>query len=60
MTERRSDVLPLASLLIEPGKAAFVVYLDVVCLNFDGGVLDAAVLACVGALRTRQSSRPHR
>ncbi|KAI5480988.1 exosome complex component RRP43 [Pseudohyphozyma bogoriensis] len=46
-----STVLPLSSLLIEPSKAAFVVYLDIVCLNYDGGVLDAAVLACVGALR---------
>ncbi|ORY61172.1 ribosomal protein S5 domain 2-type protein [Leucosporidium creatinivorum] len=46
-----SNVLPLASLIIEPAKAAFVVYLDVVCLNFDGGILDAAVLACVGALK---------
>ncbi|GAA5955148.1 hypothetical protein JCM21900_001625 [Sporobolomyces salmonicolor] len=47
-----SNVVPLSSLIIEPGKAAFVVYLDVVCLNYDGGVLDAAVLACVGALKS--------
>ncbi|GAA5979246.1 hypothetical protein JCM10908_002854 [Rhodotorula pacifica] len=46
-----SNILPLSSLVIEPGKAAWVVYLDVVCLNYDGGVLDAAVLAAVGALR---------
>ncbi|KAM0751657.1 hypothetical protein T439DRAFT_324852 [Meredithblackwellia eburnea MCA 4105] len=46
-----SNVLPLSSLLIEPAKSAFVVYMDVVCLNYDGGVLDAAVLACVAALR---------
>ncbi|KAL8291777.1 hypothetical protein RQP46_002035 [Phenoliferia psychrophenolica] len=46
-----SNVLPLSSLLIEPSKAAFVVYLDVVCLNYDGGVLDAALIACVAALR---------
>lgn len=31
-----------------------MVYLDVVCLNYDGGVLDAAVLACAGALRKRK------
>ncbi|GAA5846610.1 hypothetical protein JCM9279_006761 [Rhodotorula babjevae] len=47
-----SNVLPLSSLVIEPGKVAWVVYLDIVCLNFDGGVLDAAVLAAVGALRS--------
>ncbi|GAA6000741.1 hypothetical protein JCM10207_004634 [Rhodosporidiobolus poonsookiae] len=46
-----SNVLPLSSLVIEPGKAVWVVYLDVVCLNYDGGILDAAVLAAVGALR---------
>ncbi|GAA5916384.1 hypothetical protein JCM5296_006195 [Sporobolomyces johnsonii] len=46
-----SNIVPLSSLIIEPGKAAFVIYLDVVCLNYDGGVLDAAVLACVGALK---------
>ncbi|TKA57042.1 hypothetical protein B0A53_00998 [Rhodotorula sp. CCFEE 5036] len=46
-----SNVLPLSSLVIEPGKAAWVVYLDIVCLNYDGGVLDAAVLAAVAALR---------
>ncbi|KAK4056330.1 hypothetical protein OIO90_002774 [Microbotryomycetes sp. JL221] len=46
-----SNVLPLSALVIEPGKAAFVVYLDVVCLNYDGGVLDAAVLACSAALK---------
>jgi exosome complex RNA-binding protein Rrp42 (RNase PH superfamily) len=48
-----SNVLPLSSLVIEPGKAAWVVYLDIVCLNYDGGVLDAAVLAAVAALRNR-------
>ncbi|KAM0792880.1 hypothetical protein ACM66B_002642 [Microbotryomycetes sp. NB124-2] len=46
-----SNAVPLSSLVIEPGKAAFVVYLDVVCLNYDGGILDAAVLACSAALR---------
>jgi len=45
----------LESLCIEPGKSAFVLYLDLVCLNYDGGVLDAAVLACVGALNSRTS-----
>lgn len=56
-TPRSSDVLPLSDLVIEPGKAAWVVYLDVVCLNYDGGVLDAAVLAAVGALRNCTSPR---
>ncbi|GAA5826297.1 hypothetical protein JCM11251_007246 [Rhodosporidiobolus azoricus] len=46
-----SNIIPLSSLVIEPGKAVWVVYLDVVCLNYDGGILDAAVLAAVGALK---------
>ncbi|GAA6030178.1 hypothetical protein JCM8097_009300 [Rhodosporidiobolus ruineniae] len=46
-----SNILPISSLVIEPGKAVWVVYLDIVCLNYDGGVLDAAVLAAVGALK---------
>lgn len=49
-----SNVLPLSSLVIEPGKAVWVVYLDIVCLNYDGGILDAAVLASVGALKNRE------
>jgi hypothetical protein len=51
-----SNVLPLSSLVIEPGKAVWVVYLDIVCLNYDGGILDAAVLASVGALKNREPS----
>lgn len=53
---RRSNIIPLSSLVIEPGKAVWVVYLDVVCLNYDGGILDAAVLAAVGALKNRTSA----
>ncbi|GAA5981915.1 hypothetical protein JCM5350_006563 [Sporobolomyces pararoseus] len=47
-----SNLISLESLCIEPAKSAFVVYLDLVCLNYDGGVLDAALLACVGALKS--------
>ncbi|GAA5901806.1 exosome complex component RRP43 [Sporobolomyces salmoneus] len=47
-----SNLVSLESLCIEPGKSAFVLYLDLVCLNYDGGVLDAALLACVGALKS--------
>ncbi|GAA5879274.1 hypothetical protein JCM16303_003146 [Sporobolomyces ruberrimus] len=47
-----SNLVSLESLCIAPGRSAFVVYLDLVCLNYDGGVLDAAVLACVGALKS--------
>ncbi|GAA5936960.1 exosome complex component RRP43 [Sporobolomyces koalae] len=56
VSSRLHDILEncvdLESLCIEPAKSAFVVYLDLVCLNYDGGVLDAAVLASLGALRS--------
>jgi len=46
-----ADLVPLRSLCIEPGKAVYVLYLDMVCLNYDGNVVDAAVLAANAALR---------
>ncbi|GAA5984434.1 hypothetical protein JCM11641_000136 [Rhodosporidiobolus odoratus] len=46
-----SNIIPPSSLAIEPGKAVWAVYLDIVCLNYDGGILDAAVLASVAALK---------
>ena len=33
-----------------PGKVVWCLYLDVVCINDDGNVLDAAVLAMTAAL----------
>ncbi|WRT70494.1 uncharacterized protein IL334_007492 [Kwoniella shivajii] len=46
-----SRTLPPSSLVISPGKAVWVVYIDVVCINFDGNAFDAAVLAVMAALR---------
>ncbi|KDE05761.1 hypothetical protein MVLG_03852 [Microbotryum lychnidis-dioicae p1A1 Lamole] len=46
-----SNYVPLDSLCIERSKAAWVIYLDLICLNYDGSVLDASVLAAVAALR---------
>eukprot|EP00899_Mesostigma_viride_P012990 jgi/Mesvir1/21692/Mv04112-RA.1 len=43
--------LPLEDLLIAEGKSAWLVNLDLYCLDHDGGLLDAAVLATVSALR---------
>ncbi|PFH48998.1 hypothetical protein AMATHDRAFT_148629 [Amanita thiersii Skay4041] len=45
-----SDMLSLRSLCIEPGKAAWVLYVDATCLSYDGNVFDAALLAMVAAL----------
>ncbi|KAE8219004.1 hypothetical protein CF319_g7224 [Tilletia indica] len=57
LTDRLLDMLadanavPLNSLLIEHARAAWCLYIDIVCLAYDGNVLDAAVLAVMGALR---------
>lgn len=50
-THASSRTLPPTSLLISPGKAAWAVYIDVVCINYDGNAYDAAVLAVMAALK---------
>lgn len=44
-------MLPTASLCIEPHKAAWVLYVDATCINYDGNVFDAALIAMVAALQ---------
>jgi exosome complex component RRP43 len=46
-----ANLVPLSSLCIEPGKAVYVLYLDLVCINYDGNVVDAALLAINATLR---------
>ncbi|KAJ6619721.1 ribosomal protein S5 domain 2-type protein [Mycena sp. CBHHK59/15] len=46
-----SRVVPLSSLVIQPAKAAWVLYVDATCINYDGNVFDAALIAMVAALR---------
>lgn len=42
----------LKKLSIAKDKLAWVLYCDVVCLNYDGSVLDAAVIALMTALKS--------
>ncbi|KAG8852346.1 hypothetical protein FRB96_008692 [Tulasnella sp. 330] len=57
LSERLNEVLSLAqvvpttSLCIETGKAAWVLYIDVTCINYDGNPMDATLLAVMAALR---------
>lgn len=44
-------MLPLKSLCIQPGRAVWVIYADIMCINYDGNVTDAALFALVAALR---------
>jgi len=46
-----SDIVPLSSLCIHPGKSAWVLYVDATCINYDGNAFDAALIAMVAALR---------
>lgn len=44
-------MLPTKRLLIQRGKAAWALYIDVVCINYDGNPFDAIVLAVMAALK---------
>ncbi|KAF9554515.1 hypothetical protein CPC08DRAFT_696646 [Agrocybe pediades] len=46
-----SNFLPLSSLVIHPGKAVWVIYVDATCINYDGNAFDATLLAMVAALK---------
>lgn len=46
-----SGLLPLKSLCIQPGRAVWVIYADIMCINYDGNVTDAALFALVAALK---------
>ncbi|WVQ63059.1 uncharacterized protein L199_001210 [Kwoniella botswanensis] len=46
-----SNTIPTSSLVISPGKAVWALYIDVVCINYDGNAFDAAVLAVMAGLR---------
>lgn len=46
-----AQILPLSTLCIAPGRSAWCLYVDAICVNFDGNTFDAALLAIVAALR---------
>ena len=47
----RAGVLPLSALCIHPERAAWVLYVDATCINYDGNAFDAALIAMVAALK---------
>ncbi|BBN11908.1 exosome complex component RRP43 [Marchantia polymorpha subsp. ruderalis] len=49
-----AQLLDLRELLITSGKSAWVANLDIYCLNADGSLFDAALLACAAALTDLQ------
>jgi exosome complex component RRP43 len=46
-----AGVLPLSNLCIYPERAAWVLYVDATCINYDGNAFDAALIAMVTALQ---------
>ena len=46
-----SGLVPLDQLVVEAGKAVWVLHVDLVCLNSDGALFDAGLAAAVAALR---------
>ncbi|CAO3682649.1 unnamed protein product [Umbelopsis vinacea] len=44
-------ILDLSDLCIEEGKAVWSLYADIVCINYDGNILDASFLALICALK---------
>ncbi|KAG6330784.1 hypothetical protein ID866_8302 [Astraeus odoratus] len=60
LSERLNAVLvsaqfvPLTTLCIEPGRSVWCLYVDTTCINYDGNVFDAALLAIVAALRNTE------
>jgi len=49
-----SGVVALSSLCIHPGKAAWVLYVDATCINYNGNAFDATLIAMVAALKNTQ------
>jgi len=52
-----SELVSLASLVIEPAKYVWVLYMDVVCLSNDGNLFDAIVTSAISALNAARIPR---
>ncbi|KIY68420.1 hypothetical protein CYLTODRAFT_374405 [Cylindrobasidium torrendii FP15055 ss-10] len=46
-----TGTISLEDLCIQPGKAAWVLFVDATCINYDGNVFDATLLAMIAALK---------
>ncbi|GAB5363046.1 hypothetical protein AAMO2058_000850000 [Amorphochlora amoebiformis] len=49
-----SQMMNLEELCIKEGASVWVVYIDLVCVDFSGNIFDAALMAVGGALRSLQ------
>lgn len=46
-----SQIIQKEDLCISPGKLAWVLYCDLICLDYDGNILDACTFALLAALK---------
>ncbi|KAG7224550.1 hypothetical protein INR49_011302 [Caranx melampygus] len=49
-----SEMIQTEDLCIDRGKLCWVLYCDIMCLDYDGNVLDACVIALLAALKNTQ------
>ncbi|XP_020505793.1 exosome complex component RRP43 [Labrus bergylta] len=49
-----SDLIQTEDLCIDRGKLCWVLYCDLMCLDYDGNVLDACIIALLAALKNTQ------
>lgn len=49
-----SDLINLEELCIEKAKLCWVLYCDIMCLDYDGNLLDACITVLLAALKTAQ------
>lgn len=45
-----ANMIPLRTLVIHSGKAVWTLYVDATCINYDGNLFDATLIAMVSAL----------
>lgn len=53
---KESKVLDLKDLCIEEGKAVWALWIDVVCVAYDGNIYDAALASVMAALSNGKES----
>uniref|UniRef100_A0A3Q1BAM1 Ribosomal RNA-processing protein 43 n=1 Tax=Amphiprion ocellaris TaxID=80972 RepID=A0A3Q1BAM1_AMPOC len=49
-----SEVIKTEDLCIDRGKLCWVLYCDIMCLDYDGNILDACIIALLAALKNTQ------
>ncbi|KAI1318751.1 Exosome complex component RRP43 [Mortierella claussenii] len=55
---KESSVLDLTELCIEEGKAVWTLWVDVVCVSYDGNIYDAALASVMAALANVRIRKP--